>query len=253
MSSRITRIIIPFYKRQDQLDRCREALKKAIDYCNPGCYESTFGEPLERFTTEVIDNSQNNIGFTKAVNQGLRNAMQHEPTEYAIILNQDCYLAENAIHAMIRFMDEHPKCAIASIKQVSSQDPDRIIHGGTLECYPTGQHEGGLVSKGDCAVSKKVPWANAACLIVRVKNIPEFGLMDENMFLIGSDSDWSYTARARGFEVWYIADAVCVHEHGVSSGSGEEWTQKQMYLDMLYFRSKWIGSDLYRELSMEIF
>jgi GT2 family glycosyltransferase len=197
-------------------------------------------------------NNFNNRGFTVAINEAVKDAYI-EGFNYAIALNQDCYLKPDAIQKMVEFMDSHPKCFLGSIKQLSDQNEDLIIHGGTLEAYPHGKHIGGFVSKGNCNVSKRMPWANAACVIVRLSNIPDVGLMDPNFFLIGSDSDWSFTARARGFEVWYIADAVCVHEQGVSSGDASDELSKIMVRDVMYFRTKWIGSELFKELSMEVF
>jgi GT2 family glycosyltransferase len=89
-------------------------------------------------------------------------------------------------------------------------------------------------------------------MVVRLDAIMEIGLMDETMKMFGSDADWSYTARARGWETWYIADAVCVHEQGVSKTMDEKMT-KTFEKDMIAFRSKWIDGELYRDLSLEIF
>lgn len=233
-------VIIPAYKAPEKLAKCLAALEA-----------QTF--PL--FTTIIEDNSVDNIGFTRAVNCGIMKALLdsdfHQP--YAVILNQDCYLKPDAIEKMVAFMDSHPNCFIGSIKQLNDQNEDLIIHGGTLDAFPYGKHIGGYVSKGNCNISKRMPWANGACMIVRLSNIPDVGLMDPNYFLVGSDSDWSFTARARGFEVWYIADAVCVHEQGVSGGDAGDALNKAMVRDMLYFRSKWVGSDLFKELSLEVF
>lgn len=242
--SKTVRIIIPSYKKPEQLERCKLALEKCDVFLKQ--YHPNYETVLD-----VVDNNEINLGFSKGVNLGLRRAIKAND-EYAIVLNQDCYLFDNAIAEMIDFMDAHPKCAHASIKQVSSNDPDQIIHGGTLECYPSGRHIGGLLSQGDCSENKRMLWANAACLIVNVSLIPDIGLLDENMFLIGCDSDWSYRARALGFEVWYIASAGCIHEQGVTK-EADAGLKKQMYLDMVYWRTKWIGADLYRELSMEVF
>lgn len=226
--------IIPAYKKPEQLEKCLKALEE---------------NSLAIRETEVIDNNVSNRGFTAAINEGLR---KHY-VDFAIILNQDCYLAPGAIQAMADFMEAHPKCAIGGIKQLSSQNPDAIIHGGCTEAFPAGRHIVGLKSKGDCSENKRMPWVNGACMIVRCSALLETGLLDENMFLVGSDSDLCYTARARGFEVWYIADAECVHEQGVSSGTEDPELRKIMYKDMLYWKSKWIGTDLFRELSMEVF
>lgn len=239
-------IVIPFYKNKEQLVKCKAAIEsKANTY------------PLTGIKLFIEDDSNAGWGFTKTVNSGLREVMGldrdcYNFPGYAILLNQDCYLKPDAIEKMVAFMDSHPKCAIAGIKQLSSENEDHIIHGGTYECFPAGRHEGGRVSQGDCSVNKQVPWVNGACMIVRLEAILEIGLMDETMKMFGSDADWSYTARARGWETWYIADAACVHEQGASK-SMDEKMQRVFEKDMLTFRSKWVDGDLYRDLSMEIF
>jgi GT2 family glycosyltransferase len=231
-------VLIPTYKAPEKVTKCLDAVEKSVG-----------------IQTDIyqFDNTENNIGFTKAVNKLLKMVYLNGMHEYAVILNQDCYLKPEAIKNMVAFMDKHPLCFIGSIKQLSDQDEDMIIHGGTLEVYPYGRHVGGYVSKGNCNISKRMPWANGACMIVRLDMIIDVGLMDENFFLIGSDSDWSFTARSRGFEVWYIADAVCVHEQGVTSGDASKELSRHMISDVNYFRTKWIGSELFKELSMEVF
>lgn len=237
-------IVIPAYKNPDQLRKCLSALDACVDW------EVANGKEIFH-TRHIEDNTEINLGFAKAVNNGLRKSIQ-DNADYALVLNQDCYLDSNAIAEMVDFMDAHPNCFHASIKQVLESDPDQIIHGGTLEAYPNGRHIGGSVKAGDCVSNAQMKWANAACLIVNVKLIPEVGLLDEKFFLIGCDSDWSYRARTMGFEVWYIGSAVCTHEQGITRGGNAE-VNKKMYLDMVYWRNKWLGTDLYRELSLEIF
>lgn len=225
-------VVIPFYKNKTQYDKCVAALKNV------------------KIITH--DDSDKGEGFTKSVNYGIKAAIKTEPNPYYLILNQDCYLEKDAISNMVEFMEAHPKCAIAGIKQLSSEDKDHIIHGGTGECFPAGKHVGGLVSHGDCAENKQVPWVNGACMIVRAEALLSIGLMDENYKMFGSDADWSYTARARNWETWYIADATCTHEQGASKVQDEK-TGKVFDYDMLYFRDKWINGEQYRDLSLEIF
>lgn len=237
---RIIRFIIPAYKNPEQLVKCKEAIANI-----------ELPDGILTCTT-LVDNNDVNIGFTKAINIGMREAIWNGD-DFAIALNQDCYLAPDALKNIIAFMDANPNCAIAGIRQVSNENPDHIIHAGCAEAYPYGRHISGFISKGECLSNKRVPWVNGACMVVRVSSVVDFGLMDESMFLVGSDSDWCYTARARGFDVCYIADASCVHEQGVTSSGNDDTIQKLMYMDMITWRNKWVGTDLYRELTMEIF
>ena len=230
-------IVIPFYKNKKQLDKCKSAIKKT---------------EYKDLAISIQDNSKENLGFTKAVNNGIID-LWTSVEKYFIILNQDCYLAKDSIANMVKFMDEHPNCAIGGIKQISDSNKDFIIHGGCSEAFPAGRHVSGSVKRGDCAESKQMPWVNGACMIVSKEHIKRIGLMDENFFLIGSDSDWSYTARDRGLEVWYIADAECIHESGESSKPSSEKIENIMKLDIVHWRDKWITDCNYKELSKEIF
>jgi GT2 family glycosyltransferase len=226
--------IIPSYRNPHQLEKCLAALKSQTIPVEPWVY----------------DNNIINAGYTRAINRGLRRAIKQN-LPYAIILNQDCYLRPDAAQRMIAHFQSHPRCAIAGIKQLSSQDEDEIIHGGCLEAFPVGRHLTGRVTLGDCALSAKMPWVNGACLIARLDAVLDFGLMDENMFLIGSDSDWCYSARLRRWEVWYIADAVAIHESGVSdTPSPESLSIGQK--DTAYWRGKWTGSEAFKYLAANV-
>jgi GT2 family glycosyltransferase len=225
--------VIPSYRRPDQLDRCLAAL--AIQ-----------PQPPEVL---VHENSVRNLGYTCAVNVGLRAAITRGAA-YALALNQDCYARPGAVECLVSFMDAHPNCAIAGPKQLLARDEDWIVHGGCREAYPAGRHVVGRVSRGDCAVSRRMPWVNGACLIARTNAVFDIGLMDENYFLVMSDADWCYTARARGWEVWYCAEAECRHEVGITGSPPPPELAVAMARDAAFFRDKWLGSKLYTRLAV---
>lgn len=232
-------VAIPFYKEAEKLEKCIAYLKES--------------EVDAKLSFQVHDDSFEGNGFTYSVNRLIRDnilGQNSSDVKYFVIVNQDCYVKPDTLHVLVSFMEDHPDCGMAGVKQLSTEDPDRIIHGGTKDCFPAGIHEVGYVSKGDCNVTKKVPWVNGACMIVRTETILDIGVMDKGFKMFGSDSDWSYTARARGWDCWYVAQAVVDHEQGISRGTDPKM-QKYMMLDMLYFRSKWLDGDLYRELVME--
>ena len=228
-------VLIPFYKNRTQLDRCLAALA-AQDM------------PVEPW---VHDNSETNLYFTVAQNLGLKRAMRHGH-EFAVLLTQDCYLRPDAVSKMVAFMRGHPRCAIGGIKQVLAADQDRIIHGGCSTAFPAGRHYAGRKSLGHCAVSARMPWVNGACMVARLEAVVEFGLMDANMRMVGSDSDWCFTARARGWEVWYCADAEAAHEVGISARMPPPDIFAVCRADMVYWRDKWVGTALYARLESEV-
>jgi GT2 family glycosyltransferase len=228
-------IVIPVYHKPWQLERCLDALQAQSVPVDPW----------------IHDNSVENLGCTRAFNLGLRRLQDPDRAathRYAILLNQDCYLAPDAVEAVVTFMDDTPRCAIAGIKQFASYDPDLIIHGGCTVAHPTGMHLMGRRSLGQCVNTRPMPWVNGGCMVVRLEAIADFGLMDERMVQFGSDSDWCYAARVKGWEVWYCAEAECVHEMQLSRGlSGPALATFQG--DMAHWAQKWLGSPLYSLLA----
>jgi GT2 family glycosyltransferase len=225
--------VIPFYQRRDQLDRCLAALA-----------EST--HPVTPF---VHDNNVENLGFTKAINLGLRAAIARGDA-YALLINQDCYVEPDTVAALVRFMETHPRCAIAGPMQLVPDDPDLILSAGGVAVHPAARVRRGRRSAGHCAQSIPVVYVNGACMFVRLSAVLEFGLLDESMVLFCSDVDWSLTARARGWEAWYCAEAHVFHEKGVSdAGSANPPdVRERMDRDGDAFRRKWFGSVLYHQL-----
>jgi GT2 family glycosyltransferase len=65
--------------------------------------------------------------------------------------------------------------------------------------------------------------------------VRHIGVLDENMFLLYSDSDYCYWARYRGWDVWYEPTSRVIHRLGRGSKSISEWHQK----DMAAFMDKW--------------
>src|SRR5579862_5463805 len=226
-------VIIPYYKNKDQLDKCLAAL-------------AAQDSPVEPW---VYDNSIENLYYTKAENAGLKRAIK-EGREFAVCCTQDVYMRPNTISNMLEFFRTHPRCAIGGPKQVLAADEDYIIHAGCTIAYPAGRHHWGRKSQGHHTKSAKMPWINGACMFARMDAVIEFGLMDENMLMLGSDSDWCYTARARGWEVWYIAETEVIHEAGVSSKPTAA-LQPLFATDMNFWREKWVGSTLHARLDQE--
>lgn len=225
-------VIIPYYKKKYQLDKCIAHLKNQTT-------------PVEIF---VRDNSEDNIFFTAAINEGLRKFLSQN-CRYIIILNQDMYLESIAVAEMVKFMGAHPLCGIGTPLQLHHQRQNYVICAGSYEAFPFGVHQHGPLS----AFVEDAPlyWANGACMILRKAMIQEIGLMDQNFVFLGSDSDYCFTARSRGWEVWRIANARGIHEHGASGAVADLEITTLKLNDMIYFGEKWLTGGLYKTLAYE--
>lgn len=223
-------IVIPAYKAP-------EKLKKCINHLNAQGVESDIF---------VWDNTKDNVFFTAAVNGGIQKFLDIPGWEYILTINQDMYLNPNAMKEMIKFMDSHPRCGIGMPIELGGEN--YASFAGGMDAFPKGRCYHGRAEL--YWVSKKITWASGGCVILRRKMIQEIGLLDSNLRFICSDSDYCFTARARGWEVWRISKAQGVHDHGMANTPDCGYELNTIKIDdMLYFIKKWLTGKLYRELA----
>jgi len=210
-----TDIVVILYGDQADFDRCTASIK----------------ENCQDYNLIVIDNNEQNRGFTKAVNEGILKGSG----SYIWLLNQDAVVLKGAQDALIKRMEYDDKIGIVGSMQLDPENQDVIRHGGTVQAFPNGVHKGGNLSMGHCRLPEKQTWVNFASVMLRRAMIIQIGLLDENMFLLYSDSDYCYWSRYRGWQVWYEPESKVLHRLGKGSKSVSEWHQK----DMQAFMDKW--------------
>jgi GT2 family glycosyltransferase len=233
-TKKIVPIVIPYFRAPEKLERCLAALQDQLD-----------------ISTEIFvrDNSEDNILYTKAVNEGLRKYSYSDDHDYILVLTHDCYLQPNCLSNLVKSMEFDKQCGIVAPVQVDSNNNPSWF--GSLQAFPWGVHR--LSGQIGLPVPINTYWANGACMLLRTQMIREIGLLDENMLFIASDSDYSMTARARGWHVMVAPNAIAQHSLDASSGGGDTapnpMINQTKLRDMLYFAKKWTNGDLFRELS----
>jgi len=225
--------IIPYFRAPEKLEKCIAALNLQVEI------------PIDLY---IRDNSDDNILFTKAVNEGLRQFCYLDEYEFSLIINQDAYLRPNCLAALVKALRDNPRCGIACPVQLT--EDNLVTWCGSMDAYPYGVHAG--KNKSTPNVPFETFWANGACMLVRNSMVREIGLLDENMLFICSDSDFSFTARAKGWSVMVVPNAEVEHALDASGSSDTPlWLSKQKLEDQVYFAKKWLTGDIYRHLAYE--
>lgn len=227
--------IIPFYKD-------RAALERSV-----ACLRQSRGVQTEVF---IRDNTDDNILFTAAVNEGLLRYAFDAGYDYTAVVNQDLYLEADALQTLAGFMDAVPQCGIACPMQLSLSNPARVTWAGSLHSFPTGRHRVG--DRQSFRDAEETPWANGACMLLRNRMVKEIGLLDPNMRFVCSDVDYSFTARARRWKVFVVPAALAHHDFGASDrkhrSASIDLVKAQ---DFAYFAEKWITGRLFRTLEFD--
>lgn len=226
-------VVIPYFRAPEALEKCLAAIREQ-----------------DNVETEVFvrDNSEDNILFTKAINEGLRKFAHAGDSEYILVLNQDAFLRPHCLSYLLQTMQDYPKAGI--VIPVAVTPDNQVTSFAALQAYPWGRSRGGTLED-----IPKEPygtyWANGACMLLRVKMIHEIGLLDENMRFICSDADYSFTARSRGWDVMVTPNAYIEHTLNASGHISNPMIEEVKLADQLYFGQKWLSADVYRRLSLE--
>jgi len=225
-------VIIPYYRNSEALSRCVTKIQ-----------DSTF-KYLEIF---VRDNSNDNILYTAAVNEGLKVGMADAEVGFFLVLNQDCYLESIAIETLTSHLDNFPNCGIACPLQLDKDN--NVTWGGSLDAFPLGKHF--KLPLAEYSDPFPTYWANGACMMIRRAVIEEIGMFDKNLRFMCSDSDYSFTARSRGWDVTVVPTARSEHTISSSGKSSDYDINLIKIKDVIYFYEKWISGELYGRISHE--
>lgn len=243
-------VIIVNWNTKDLLRNClasicetvRDTTYEIIVVDNGSCDGSV--EMLrEKFPQVHVIKNIENRGFGAANNQGLR-VMRGK---YALLLNSDTILTENAIHELFSFMEAHPEAAMAcgQLLHVNGSKQNSVAAFPSLLTLLTN------VSLLEYVWPKRFPskryaWKEpikvdsgiGACLLVRKKAIDEVGMFDERYFFFFEETDWAYQMRSAGWKIFHVPSAFIYHLQGQSIGRDSRF-RIEFYRSRYQFFRKW--------------
>ena len=135
---------------------------------------------------------------------------------FAVLLNSDAVLKENAIKTLMTFMNNSPRAGIAGV-QLLNRDGSRQ---NSIDNFPSPVTE--IFNKSilrlffpDKYPSKNRSYQNpievdsviGACMMIRKEAIDEVGAFDEDYFFFLEETDWCYRMHKKGWKVFHVPDA----------------------------------------------
>lgn len=173
--------------------------------------------------TIVLDQ---NYGFADGYNRTLRQV----DAEYYLLLNSDVEIRQEGwLVPMVKYMDEHPDCAVCQPKLMALCNPDEFEYagaaGGFLDKYGYPFCRGrifGVVEKDGGQYDECVPllWATGAALMVRSKDYWEAGGLDGRFFAHMEEIDLCWRLRTMGRAIVCIAESSAYHLGGATLNQG---------------------------------
>lgn len=185
---------------------------------------------LGQFRDVTLIKAERNGGFSYGNNLGFRFAYEQGwLPDYFHLLNPDTRISPGAIAALVRFLDSHPRAAIAGSRFVNGDGtewPYAFRFPSLLSEVEAGLRVG-LMTKllanwmvlrpmGD--QPEQVDWIPGASMLVRRELIEQLGGLDEEYFLYFEETDFCLKAKRNGWECWHVPESRVMHLAGASTG-----------------------------------
>jgi len=183
-----------------------------------------------QFPTVRLIVNDDNLGYSKAVNQGLKVLN----TRYYVLLNPDTIVLNLAFKRLVEFMDENPEVGICAPK-VLNQDGSIQYQSrrgearpwdvfsyflGLSKLFPKDpRFSGYLLTHIDNDKVNEVKAVSGSCMMIRREVITQIGYLDERYFAYQEDTDYCVHARQAGWKVFYVPMAEVMHYGGRGGSS----------------------------------
>ena len=170
-----------------------------------------------------------NRGFAAANNQAIRVSTG----ACVLLLNSDTMLENDAVSILYEFMRAHPRAAVCgpllwNADQTVQRSIDTHHTVTSLICrlmIGEGQKASWRLLRDtyhpavfDYSTPSQITngWLTGAVLLIRRDALGDVGLLDESYYFMMEDADWGLAVSRRGWETWFVPDAVVTHLLGGS-------------------------------------
>ena len=166
--------------------------------------------------------NETNLGFAKANNQGLSMATGR----YCLLLNNDTLVAENALVALVRAMDQSPQVGRIGADLVNPDLSLQFSHDifplhlwqilwrsltrlgkSKIQCISEVEEPRAV----DAAGLQDVDRVLGASMMVRPEVVSEIGGLDEGYFMYAEDIDFCFRASKQGWRIAFMPGARIIH------------------------------------------
>lgn len=235
-------IVIVSYNTRERLRDCMRSVQAnqgvsfttlVVDNCSP---DGSAAMVRAEFPDVRLIENETNGGYAYANNIGLRALLAlPPPPRYALLLNPDTLLPDDALARTIEFFETHSDAGIVGPKLVmadgkldlacrrSFPSPELALYHilGLTRRFPRhprfGRYQMTFLDEDQVA---QVDSVVGAFMMMRTSALCEAGLLDESYFMYGEDLDLALRFKRRGWQVYYYPGVQVVHyKRAASQGS----------------------------------
>ena len=166
--------------------------------------------------TFVLIQNDDNLGFAKGNNIGIKYALEKE-FPYILILNNDTYLAKDFTKRMINFMDKNPEIGI-STPCIYCMGNGRVWNfGGILTFFGSHIYYNSNIIARRRTGYYPITFITGCAFFARKEIFEKYGLFIEDYFFGEEDYEYSIRMRNNNVKMAGVLEAIISHKEGSSS------------------------------------
>jgi GT2 family glycosyltransferase len=237
-------IVIENWNGEGYLKECLGSLMN-VNYENfyiilvdSGSFDNSVLMIEQKFPRVIIIKNEENLGFSSAVNQGIKRAI-NDGSEFILLLNNNTVVDPDFLTRMVKVLKKEEKVGIVGCKIYYFTEPNKIWFAGGdfIEWRMAGKYRYRL-EKEENRLSgvHDSDFITSCCLLIRSKVLERVGYLHEPYFLGFEDLDFCYQAAKYGWDIKVNLDAKIYHKVSLV-GEGETFSLNGYYRtrNRLYF------------------
>jgi GT2 family glycosyltransferase len=200
----ITIVIVLYEEEFELINRCLDNIKNfnIIIIDNAG-NKKLKNKLIKKFNILEYILNPKNVGYSKAVNQGINLCM----TEYVFVFQADCIMDYKNIDILFSTYKKYDNCFLVSPTYYDSYSK-LSFNGSTLLEKNLGTQI--IQLEGDICVDNIV----TAAYLFKKKDMIDIGLFDENFFLYFLDNDFCRKVNNQKKAIIQVLESKAIHSHG---------------------------------------
>lgn len=158
-----------------------------------------------------------NVGYARAVNQGLRLALEGPETPI-ILMNTDVSFPPDFLARLLAARGQLAADVLAPRILHADKSEEAWYAGGSFEDSWLLQNVHETTEAADAPAHRLVTFASGCCLVLTPAVLRRVGLLDERFFVYWEDADFCLRLQQAGIPIHYVREPSLIHAPGTSSG-----------------------------------
>lgn len=226
--------IIVTYNALKWIDKCLGSLLSStipidILVIDNGSTDGTREIIKSRYTSVRLIESDENLGFGKANNIGLKIALE-ENYDYSFLLNQDAWVEQDTIEKITEIHKNHPEYGIMSPIHISGDGKNLDNNFTTyINGYSCPEFVSDVILNRELKEVYEINFVNAALWLISRQVLEKVGGFDPLFFMYGEDDDYINRLKYHGFKVGLCPKVKGYHDRPQKMNDTRIWSAERLF------------------------